>query len=155
MGRFLSELRGLARPHTHAATTLRAILYNEEILQEGGEPVRVSGAAVGHEFFAALGVEPMAGRTFTAAEDARGQPGVIVLSHRMWNQRFGGNPAAVGRSIKLGQNSFTISGIMPADFDYPPQTEYWVPLRTGDRSIFRDRTERMGVETPLDACATV
>ena len=116
------------RARAHTLDNFTAILFNEQILRTGGEPVRVSGAAVGHEFFAALGVEAMAGRTFTAAEDQRGQPGVIVLSHRMWNQRFGGNPAAVGRSIKLGQNSFTISGIMPADFDYPPQTEYWVPL---------------------------
>jgi len=68
----------------------------------------VNGAAVGHEFFALLGVQPMLGRAFTASEDVRGQAGVMVLSHRMWDQRFGGNPAAIGRSIQLGEKSFTV-----------------------------------------------
>ena len=116
------------RARSHSLDNFTAILYDDGILRAGPEPVRVAGAAVGHEFFAALGVQPMAGRTFTAAEDVRGQAGVIVLSHRMWNQRFGGSPAVIGRSIELGQKPFTVVGVMPPGFDYPPQAEYWVPL---------------------------
>ena len=71
---------------------------------------------------------PWRDRTFTAMEDRRGQSGVIVLSHRLWTQRFGGNSSVIGHSIALGQHSFSIVGIMPAGFDYPPQAEYWVPL---------------------------
>jgi MacB-like periplasmic core domain len=83
---------------------------------------------VGHEFFPLLGVQPMAGRAFSAVEDQRGQPSVIVLSHRLWNERLGANPAVLGRSIALGEKPVTVVGIMPASFDYPPRAEYWVPL---------------------------
>jgi putative ABC transport system permease protein len=116
------------RARTHTLEHLTPILSDDGILRVGSEPVRVSGAAVGYEFFALLGVQPKAGRAFTAAEDQRGQSGVIVLSHRMWNERFGANPAVLGRSIALGEKPFTVVGIMPASFDYPPRAEYWVPL---------------------------
>jgi putative ABC transport system permease protein len=116
------------RARTHTLDNLTPILFDDGILRVGSEPARISGAAVGHEFFALLGVQPMAGRTFTAMEGQRGQSGVIVLSHRLWTQRFGGNPSVIGHSIALGQHSFNIAGIMPAGFDYPPRAEYWVPL---------------------------
>ncbi|HEV2691200.1 MAG TPA: ABC transporter permease [Bryobacteraceae bacterium] len=116
------------RARTHAFQNLAAILSDQRVLRGGPEPVRVTGAAVGHEFFTVLGVQPIAGRPFTIAEDKAGGTPVIVLSHRMWTQRFNADVALVGRAIVLGQTTFTVLGIMPPAFDFPPQAEYWVPL---------------------------
>ncbi|HLK19229.1 MAG TPA: ABC transporter permease [Bryobacteraceae bacterium] len=116
------------RARTHTIDHLTAILQDDAVLRVGSEPVRVVGAGVGHEFFSLLGVQPSAGRAFTPTEDRHGQPGVVVLSQRLWHERFGGNPGVLGQSISLDQKPFTVIGIMPAAFDYPPQADYWVPL---------------------------
>jgi predicted permease len=116
------------RARAHTFENLAAILSDQRVLRGGSEPVRVTGAAVGHEFFSVLGVQPIAGRAFTASEDKQGGSPAIVLSHRMWTQRFNADPAFVGRAIVLGQTSFTVLGVMPSAFDYPQQAEYWVPL---------------------------
>lgn len=118
-----------------------AILFDERILREGPEPVRLTGKAVTYEFFHVLAVQPMAGRVFTASEDKVGAPPVVVLSHHLWSQRFNSDPALIGRSITLGQSPFTVLGIMPAGFDYPPQTEYWVPLQQVIPPRFLERSD--------------
>jgi putative ABC transport system permease protein len=118
-----------------------AILFDERILREGPEPVRLTGKAVTYEFFHVLAVQPMAGRVFTVSEDKLGSPPVVVLSHRLWSQRFNSDPALLGRSITLGQSPFTVLGIMPPGFDYPPQTEYWVPLQQVIPSRFLERSD--------------
>ena len=111
-----------------AFENIAAILFDERVLREGPEPVPVIGRAVTHNFFDVLGVPPEAGRVFSASEDQASAAPVIVLSHRMWTQRFGADPAIVGRTIRFERSSTTVLGIMPATFNYPPQTEYWVPL---------------------------
>jgi putative ABC transport system permease protein len=117
------------RARTHTLESFAAILEDDRVLRGSGEPVRVTGAAVDPEFFSVLRVQPMAGRPFTEAEDKAGAAPVIVLSHRMWVQRFNADATLVGRGIVFGQTSFTVLGIMPAGFDYPRQAEYWLPLQ--------------------------
>ena len=80
--------------------------------------------------FVALGVQPMLGRTFTEAEAEVDHPApVMVLSHRLWQRRFGSDPGVLGKQVRLSGASLTIIGVMPPDFHYPLQeTEYWVPL---------------------------
>ena len=92
-------------------------------------PDRVINAAVSWDAFELLRVAPALGRGFRAEEDAPGKANVIVLSHGMWQRRFGGDPGVLGRSISLNGAPFTIVGVMPANFRFPSrQTEYWVPL---------------------------
>ena len=92
-------------------------------------PDRVINAAVSWDMFELLRVTPALGRGFSAEEDAPGKADVIVLSHGMWQRRFGGDPGVLGRSISLNGAPFTIVGVMPAGFRFPSrQTEYWVPL---------------------------
>jgi putative ABC transport system permease protein len=55
-------------------------------------------------------------------------PAVIVLSHRMWTELLGGDPAVLGRSIRFGRTSYTVIGVMPAGFEYR-QAEFWTPLQ--------------------------
>ena len=107
--------------------SMAAVAWRHLILREGSEPVVVPGAAVSHEFFPLLGVQPEFGRVFTAAEDEVGASPVVVLSHDMWTDRFGADPAILGRTIHFDGVSPTVVGVMPATFRYPPETEFWLP----------------------------
>lgn len=94
-----------------------------------GEPVRLTGTAVSAELFSVLGVRAERGRTFVSGEDAPGNDNHVVLSHDLWEQRFGGDPAIIGKSIELEGVSREVVGVMPANFRFPsPRTELWVPL---------------------------
>lgn len=94
-----------------------------------GEPVRLTGTAVSAELLSILGVQPELGRTFHAGDDAPGDDRYVVLSHNLWEQRFGRDAAIIGRSIELEGVSRQVLGVMPADFRFPsPKTQLWVPL---------------------------
>lgn len=116
------------RSQAPAYENLAAILRDDDALREGQEPVLLQGSAVTHAFFDVLGVPPSLGRVFTESEDKKGAAPVIVLSHTMWIKRFAGDPAIIGRNIRLDQSSPMVIGVMPANFDYPQRTEYWIPL---------------------------
>jgi len=99
--------------------------------EEDGRPAeRIEGHGFAPSLFVALGVQPMLGRTFTEAEAEIDHPApVMVLSHRLWQRRFGSDPGVLGKQVRLSGASLTIIGVMPPDFHYPLQeTEYWVPL---------------------------
>ena len=94
-----------------------------------GEPVRLTGTAVSAELLAILGTKPERGRTFSAGEDAPGNDACVVLSHGLWQQRFGGDPNIIGRSIELEGVNREVVGIMPSDFHFPStKTQLWIPL---------------------------
>ena len=94
-----------------------------------GEPVRLSGTAVSAELFSVLAARPELGRTFVYGEDAPGRDSYVVLSHDLWQQRFGSDPSVVGRSIELEGVNREVVGIMPANFHFPSvKTQLWVPL---------------------------
>ncbi len=89
-----------------------------------GAPERVAAAAVSPGFFAALGVQPLLGRTFLPGQ-ASGEP-VVVLSHRLWERRFGKDRRLIGRTLRLSDRSWTVVGVMPPGFDFPG-VDLWVP----------------------------
>jgi putative ABC transport system permease protein len=98
-------------------------------LTHAGEPLRLAGAAVSAELLSILGRRPELGRTFASGEDAPGRDSYVILSHELWEQRFGGDAAIIGRSIELEGISREVVGVMPADFHFPsPKTQVWVPL---------------------------
>ncbi len=97
-----------------------------------GEASRVSALMVTSNLFAILGTEPFRGRVFEAAEDAPGAARVAVIAHGFWQSRLGGDPAVVGRTILLNDESFTVIGVMPAGFAFPDgivfgASDVWVP----------------------------
>ena len=98
-------------------------------LTGSGEPVRLFGGAVSPRFFNVLGVTPALGRTFSPEEATFGQHYVVILGDRLWRQRFGGDPAIVGRKIVLNQVPREVVGVLPANFEFPDRDlELWVPL---------------------------
>jgi predicted permease len=96
---------------------------------DGESAVRVRGARVTANFFDVLGVHPELGRTFAAGEDRPGRNGVVVLTQRIWRERFHGDPRVIGRQIVVNNVPRTIVGIMPPRFAYPAsEVELWLPL---------------------------
>jgi putative ABC transport system permease protein len=87
-------------------------------LTGAGEPLHLDAEIVSASLFDVLRVRPMLGRTFTANEDAPGTR-VVLLSHRLWKTRFGADPGVVGRAITLNAQSYTVAGVMPAEFRFP------------------------------------
>ena len=100
-----------------------------------GEPLRLTGTVVSAEFFSVLGARPELGRTFVPGEDLPGQDNYVVLSHALWQQRFAGDRAIIGRPIQLEGVSRQVVGVMPSDFRFPSsKTQIWVPLRNDPRN---------------------
>jgi predicted permease len=103
-----------------------------------GEPTQLQGVRVGQNFFQVLRARPALGRVFRAEENQPGQNRVVVLSHSLWQQRFGGDPAIVGRTISLNRLPYEVVGVMPAGFSYPEGQEAWVPEEYDGRFMSED-----------------
>lgn len=93
-----------------------------------GEPVRLEGATVSAEVFAALRTQPEIGRVFREDEDKPGAPAVAVISHALWQNRFGARARILNETISLDGKPYTILGVMPAGFEFPGKVDVWVPL---------------------------
>jgi predicted permease len=110
------------------------------ILATGGQPTLVSGEAVTAGYFDVLGIRPALGRGFLKPEDVgEGQHPVLVLSHALWQQRFGGRSDVVGQSVELSGVAYTVVGVAPAGFSgaLPGlQAEFWVPATMVERLSF-------------------
>jgi putative ABC transport system permease protein len=104
------------------AGTLTAVLYLDD-----GSAMPLERTAVTGEWFDVLGVRARAGRLLTAADDQVGAPRVVVLSSGVAERLFGSAPDGVGRTVRIQENTFTVVGVTPADFDYPRTAEAWVP----------------------------
>jgi putative ABC transport system permease protein len=93
-----------------------------------GEPERVRGALVTPGVLRALGVQPVAGRLFADDEDDPGTEPVAILSHGLWQRRFGGRADVIGRSMPIDGRPVPIVGVMPDEFNFPSRAALWMPL---------------------------
>jgi putative ABC transport system permease protein len=92
-------------------------------------PERIPRASVSWDIFELLGVAPALGRGFREEEDAPGRNGVVVISHGLWQRRFGSDPGVLGQTISLSGTPVTIVGVMPAGFYFPNrEAEFWRPI---------------------------
>jgi putative ABC transport system permease protein len=110
-------------------------------LSGGGEPERLKGGMVTANYLDVFGVKPALGRTFVAEEDQPGRDRVAVLSHALWERRFGADTAILNQTITLDGQSVTVIGVMPPQFQYPPGVEIWKPFgfTASPQSPFRSR----------------
>ena len=118
----------------------------------GDQPERIAGLRVTANLFSVLGMNPISGRWFLAHEDQPGSGRVVILSYGLWQRSFGGNSNLVNQSVQLNGHSYTVVGIMPSNFKFPPSfsasvagseetlinAELWVPLTTDDVPLVRD-----------------
>ena len=113
---------------TFSAVGAASPLWNFTLTGQG-EPEPVQGMYVSANLFELLRVTPALGRGFTNDEDRVGGTPVVVLSHALWQRRFGGDPNIVGKSISVSGTSATVIGVMPQTFQLlDPASELWLPL---------------------------
>lgn len=104
--------------------------FSRVTITAGGEPQSVQGAFVTANFFPLMGVSPILGRVFSAEEETR-QDHVMVLSHRLWMNRFGGSSDVIGKALKIDGTTSQIIGVMPRTFQFPAaDQQFWAPITT-------------------------
>jgi putative ABC transport system permease protein len=106
-----------------------SVAFNLSGLGSGlDQPENISGAAVSSDFLPMLGVRPLLGRDFDASQDQAGTTPVALLSYQLWQSHFGGALNVLGRTVALDGRSFTIIGVLPADFRWIEKTDLLEPL---------------------------
>ena len=121
----------LCREQNHVFTEIAGNAFHDLTLTGTDEPSIVNAAAVTPEIFPLLNAKPLAGRTFLPEDGKQGAAPVAVLNEDLWRSRFASNPALIGQSITLDKRSFTVVGILPANFRYPdgaPRQDVWIPV---------------------------
>jgi putative ABC transport system permease protein len=110
-------------------------------LKDVDQPDVFNGARVTFNFFQTFGVQPLLGRVFTAEDGQLSAPDTVVLSHRLWMRRFGGDPSVVGKTFNSFEGGTTVIGVMPPDFKFPSYAEVWTPLARNSEEM-RNRANR-------------
>lgn len=104
--------------------------FNANLVDRGGDAERVQGVRISADAFAMLGVTPASGRLLAAADDLPQAPRVAVISHHLWQHRYGGDAAVVGTTVMLNGESYEIAGVLPRGFILPAlDSEVAVPLK--------------------------
>jgi len=111
-----------------------------------GEPERAPAVQVTDGFFETLGAPMFLGRPFTAEEQARGGPRVVVISHALWMRRFGGDSSAVGGQITIANRPFTLVGVLAPGAEFPsPNIAVWAPVRLNYDTLWTRNNHYMQV----------
>jgi putative ABC transport system permease protein len=107
-------------------------------LTGGTEPERVRGAYTSSELLTVLGVEPLIGRDLRPEDNEPGAEGVALVSHGLWQRRYGGDPTPTGSAVTINGRPHTVVGILPPNINFPAFADLWVPQildpATADRS---------------------
>ncbi len=117
------------------ATTLAGLWMHTDftvIMAGRAEPERLLGTKITWEAFDLMGVPPLHGRLFNATDARSGAPQVALVSHALWQRRFGSDPAVIDTSVVLNGQPTTIIGVMPPVWRYPDTSDVWFPLRFDD-----------------------
>ena len=107
--------------------------YTDDVSEISGElPERLKRAFVAPRFLEVWGIAPARGRDFTPEEQRFGGPNAMLISDRYWRRRFGANPDAIGKTLRIGQASYTVIGILPASFGLLERdVDLWSPVPGG------------------------
>lgn len=123
-------------------SSLAFYYLNNDALGTGGpEPLPVQGAAVSGSFFNTVGSAPLLGRTLQPVDDIQNAPRTAVLSYRLWQSAFAGDPQVLGRTVRLGDASATVVGVMQPHFDLPAGSDLWYAGRIAPASFGTYRGE--------------
>jgi predicted permease len=124
----------------------------------GEEPERLKGVRVTSPFFQVMGIRPALGRAFTSEDDRPNTGRTLLLSHGLWQRRFGGDRGVLGRVLVLNNEPATVIGVMPASFRPWPDAEIWLPLQPAisytDKANYLACMARLAPGTGYDRAAT-
>jgi len=109
-----------------------------------GEAERLSGRMISASFFSTLGAKPLLGRDFVAEEDRASGNRVVILNYGFWQRRFGGAKDIIGRQLSLSNQSYTVVGVMPADFRFGVESDIFVPIGLAEER-FKERGAHPGI----------
>ena len=122
------------RQRSRALEQIVALKQRSATLTARDEPVRIEGLAVSRGYFELLGAQPALGREFSIEEDQPGAaPGVVLLSHRLWQQRFASDPNVLEQDVRLDGQRYRVIGVMPANFSWF-DSQFWLPLAADPNS---------------------
>src|SRR5215813_1742726 len=128
------------REHSQTFQQIAAYAPSDGFTLTGVErPEVFASSRVSANYFQTFGAKPLLGRAFLPEDELASAPRTILLSYRLWQRRFGGDPGVVGRT--LGNTGVTVIGVMPADFKYPTYAECWTPIVrvAGESSVRANR----------------
>ena len=121
--------------HNPGFEDLAAYLPGSSMNLDGGDrPELVAAVRSSRNYFPLFGANPILGRTFTADDDQPGGPRVLVMSYGLWQRRFGGDPAILHRTIRLGGAPYAVVGVLSPRFTPYPAADIWVPLQADPNS---------------------
>ena len=150
-----SQVKGIDEPATPAnfldwreASRLVQLATAEPYgmdLTNSGDPIGLDTWRVSEGFFETLGVTPILGRTFAREEHQAGRERVVIVSHYLWQTRFGGDRHVIGRPVTLDGQPHEIVGVLPPQVAYPSRKDLWTPKVFGDR----DRRMRNATYYPV------
>lgn len=154
---FSAEDLELVRTNSRLLAKVAGVGYHDPAsmpLADGADVSYVRAARVTGEFFAVLGVEPLLGRALAPDDNVSGVENVLVLTHALWQARFGGTPDVLGQRVLVGGQPFTIVGVMPRDVEHPPRVELWMTV-AGMLTTTSNPTSKQGIATEFDMLARV
>jgi predicted permease len=134
------------RNESRSFSDMAAVNSSSFIFGGQGEAARLAGAGVSWNFFSLLGIRLTLGRNFLPEEDRPGQSRVAILSHGVWQERFAADGDIAGKQVTLNDNSYTVAGVLPADFQFASnasdfqarsQADIWVPLALDPQKLQR------------------
>jgi predicted permease len=142
------------RDQSHALESVAGVSYygaSPSVAVEDGIASYLNCAGVAGDFFRVLGVEPILGRVLSRADDVIGAENVLVITHALWQRRYGGSREVIGRRVIVGERPFEIVGVMP-DVAYPRGVEAWMTLNAG-ASLMTNPDFREGLLRDVDLIA--
>jgi predicted permease len=132
----VQDLRGVS-----AFSDVAAYRYGSANITGLDQPEHVVAVRASANGLRTLGRRPWLGRDFTAADDAPGADHVVLLSYGLWQRRFGSDRGLVGRTVQVNGEGYTVAGVMPENFMFPPGAQVWLPLALSAEAM-SDRSSR-------------
>ncbi|HEX7363086.1 MAG TPA: ABC transporter permease [Bryobacteraceae bacterium] len=127
------------RRNSRSFQRMAAFKPQSQDLTSPGTPEHLEGKRVSWGFFRTLDVKPALGREFTAKEDVHGGAPAVIISNRLWRNRFGGSRTAQGKPLTFDGADYTIIGVLPAHFHCPSDADFYIPLGEGGPLEIGDR----------------
>ncbi len=132
--------------NARAFERMAALRWQDYNLTSPGTPEHLNGKQVSAGFFGTLGVKLALGRDFSTREDRHGGAPAVIISGRLWRNRFARGAGALGKSITLDGSSYTIVGVLPSAFRlFGNEADVYTPLGQGDPLLVEDRTVHPGI----------
>ncbi len=133
------------RDQSRSFESLAALRWEEYDITGGGQPEHVRGKMVSADFFRVVGIHPVAGRDFDSRVDRSGAAPVVLIGGGLWSRRFGSSPSALDSQLRLNGRSYTIAGVVPANFQFEGEADVYLLLEQWDDVMARSREMHPGL----------